>query len=105
MSHQIKHYIIDPLIFLLIIFAGSSLAGWASLLWDGKVVSLRRLVAGTVLSGFAGLLVALMLWNRLIETDPALLAMVSLLAGVGGTVVLDVLLAGFLRILIASLKR
>lgn len=100
MPHRIKELIIDPLLLLALLFVGSGLAGWAKLIWEGKTPERRKLIAGSVLSGVAGLLMALLLWSRLIDHDPALLAMVSLLAGVGGVTVIDLLLA----ILVQRLK-
>lgn len=99
MPHRVKEFVIDPIIFLLVLCAGSSFFGWAALMWESKEVDRKRVIFGSVLSGAAGVIVALLLWDRLIEVNPMLLAGVSLLSGVGGTAVLDVMVAGLLRFL------
>lgn len=83
------------ILFAAAIFAGSSLAGVAQLLWEGKPIPWQRLVGAALLSGFAGAITSLMLYSRL-SNDPSLLAAVSLLAGIGGATTID-LLSGLLR--------
>lgn len=64
-------------------FVGSSLAGWAMLLWENKPITARQRVGGVILSGFSGMIVALLLHEKLSDHS-TLLAGVSLLAGIGG---------------------
>lgn len=77
---------------ILAIFAGASVAGWAKLLWDEKPIPPRKIIGGIILSGFAGIIVWLLLADRMGSTHPLLLAGVALLAGIGGASTIDFLL-------------
>lgn len=82
--------ILEWLLFALAIFMGSSLAGLAQILFEGKEIPRKRALGAFLLSGFAGCIVCLLLYSRLKE-DLALLTGISLLAGVGGASTLDFL--------------
>lgn len=74
------------------IFVGSSVAGLAHILWEGKVLPKGRIVGAILMSGFAGLIVGLLLWEKLVNY-PALLTGVSLLSGIGGASTIDFLIS------------
>lgn len=80
----------EQIAYMSAMFIGSSVAGWALLLWEDKKVTRKQAIGGTLLSGLSGLIVSLMLWKHL-QDDPMLLAGVSLLAGVGGASTLEFL--------------
>ena len=77
-----------PLLF--IVFLGSSLFGVANIIWKGEEVGRLRMIAAAVMCGSAGLIVCLLLWDRYHENNVALLAGISLLAGIGGATTIDV---------------
>ena len=70
-------------VFIATVFAGCSLSGWAKMLWEGKKIPRSRKLGGVLMSGAAGVIVALLLWDHLLDR-PALLAGVSMVAGIGG---------------------
>lgn len=74
------------------VFIGSSLAGWAYLIWEDKPITTRQKIAGTILSGSAGCIVALILWDVMAERRAPLIG-ISLLAGIGGASTLEWLTA------------
>ncbi len=70
------------------IFVGSSVGGWAQMMWEGKPIPTAQKVGGVLLSGLAGTIVALLLWGHMAD-NRALLVGVSLLSGIGGASTLD----------------
>jgi hypothetical protein len=76
--------------FMSAVFMGSSLGGLARMLLAEEELPLRKVVGCMLLSGVAGVIVALLLWDYLAE-NRALLAGVSLLSGVGGSTTIDFL--------------
>lgn len=99
MPQEYKPFVVSVPWLLLSLFVGCSFVGWATLIWSGQAITKARIVAGMIISGMVGLMVALMLWERLAENNLGMLAGVSLLAGAGGTATLDVLLAAFFKII------
>lgn len=85
--HEAAEKYIVPLI-----FASSSIAHLAHLMWEEKPLPVRRVVGACVLSGFAGAIVCLLLFDAL-RGRPSLLAAISILAGMGGANTLDFLAA------------
>ena len=70
------------------IFVGSSVSGWAKLIWQNKPLTIKQKVAGTILSGFCGTIVALLLWESM-ENNMARLVGISILSGIGGASTLE----------------
>lgn len=62
------------------------------LLWENKPITAKQRIGGVLLSGFSGMIVSLLLHDRLHDA-PTLLAGVSLLAGVGGASTIEWLAA------------
>ena len=80
-------------ILLASIFVGSSVASWAYWKWEGTPITRGRWIGGSVVSGFAGLVTALLLYDLMMPDRAAALAGVSLLAGIGGASTIDFLMA------------
>lgn len=102
-SRMEKLNVTDGLLYATIMFAGSSVAGWALLLWEAKPITARQKVGGVLLSGFSGVISSLLLYDYLKES-PSLLAGVSLLAGIGGASTIEWLLMALRRGLERRLK-
>lgn len=85
MSDLVQKYLV------LIIYCVCSLAGLAHLLHDGERLPPTKVAGAIMMSGFAGVVVFLILFERL-EGSPHLLAGISVLAGIGGASTLDFLL-------------
>lgn len=79
-------------LFLAAMFIGSSLSGLALLLWENKPLTKWQRIGGVLLSGFAGCIVALLLYEKM-HDSPAVLAGISLLAGIGGASTIEFLMA------------
>lgn len=75
---------------ILVIFAVSSVAGLAHLLWEGKPLPTSKVVGACILSGIAGTVVFLLLYDSLTDR-PHFLAGVSILSGIGGASTLQFL--------------
>lgn len=86
-----KKSLLEIAIFGASLFAGSSVAGWAYQLYLDEKIPLAKKVGGIVLSGLAGVIVAMLLWNRI--DDRVLIIGLSLLAGIGGASTIDWLIA------------
>jgi hypothetical protein len=65
----------------------SSVGGVAYHLWFGRTISVRQWIGAALLSGFCGVLTYLWLFEDV--TSQLKLIVVSLLAGIGGTSLLD----------------
>ena len=94
----------EQLVYISAMFIGSSVAGWALLLWEDKPVSRKQALGGVLLSGFSGVIVSLLLYKYL-QDNPMLLAGVSLLAGVGGASTLEFLAVMFRKYVREKLKK
>ena len=86
----------DPLVLGMLAFFGASLAGLASELRSGRTLSRRSIIAAILHSGFWGLIIFLVGYSQLAQNLPVLVAM-SLLSGIGGATVTDLILALFKR--------
>lgn len=73
------------------IFLFSSVGGLASLLREGETLTARQVLSAALNSGLAGMACALILWKRFHGEDLHLLLGISVLAGFGGTTLLDFL--------------
>lgn len=80
----------------------SELIGWISFisgfggvayhLWRGEVISLKRFIGATMLSSLAGVLAFMWLWQPELIT-PTKMIVISVLAGIGATTILDLIVA------------
>lgn len=85
---RIEDPIADWLLFAFYVFVASAIAGLSVLLWEDKRSSLRRLSGGIGLSGFAGAITSLFLWEYL-KDKPTMVAAIALVAGLGGATTID----------------
>lgn len=84
---------LDPLHVLISCFSLSSLSSIAALLRSNKEVTFRQIAATSLYSGFLGLAIGLVWFNYFSPTNIFFLIGVSVLAGLGGTSLLDLVLA------------
>lgn len=76
---------------ILVIIAVSSVAGWANLIWRDEGLPLRKIIAGVVLSGAAGFICYLLLFEPL-KDQPTLLTGAAIVMGIGGASTIDFIL-------------
>ena len=79
---------LEDIIFLLSVFVGSSVGGWAKMLHLGKPIPRGKKIGGVILSGIAGVITACLLWNYMSDA-PFLLWGTSTLSGIGGASTID----------------
>lgn len=81
----------DPWVIGLLAFFGASFAGLATQLKAGKTLTGRSVSAAMLNSGLIGTIIALVGYKSFIDNLPYLIGL-SILAGIGGSTVLDFVL-------------
>lgn len=71
------------------IFCFASIGGLAALLRSGQRITWKQTISALLNSGMMGLIVATILWKRFAGEDLYLLVGVSVMAGFGGSTIID----------------